>query len=656
MEQTALHWVGVLALGTLLVALCQRLSLSPILGYLATGVLAGPAVLAWVHNAHAIRTLADVGVVLLMFTIGLEFSLSRLLSAKRMVLGLGSAQVVSTAAVVGILCLVAGLTVVEAFIVGAALAMSSTAIVLKQLGEQMELPTPHGRIVTAILLFQDLAAVPILVVLPVLAQDPDALGQSLAIAMTKGALVFGGLLLAGRYILPPLLHWVAQTRSLELFMLVALLLALSAAGLSVFAGLSPTLGAFMAGMLLGETEFRHQVEADIRPFRDLMLGLFFVSIGIHLDPNVFVESPWAITLVAIIAVFLKPALLYPLIRAFGHQALDATRASMALAQGGEFGLLLVSQGMALGLSDTQVAQPVLGGVIVSMALAPVLLRFNQVVGRALVGNEGSSLSSTPMEQLDALSHNFSGHVIVCGYGRLGQNVVRLLTGEGIDTLALDLDPERIRQAAASGEAVVFANAAQPDVLRTAGLDRAAALAITFDDSAVAEQIVSHARHLGFTGPILVRSVHGRDDATLVTAGATVFPEGLETSLAFAGQLMVMLDIPPSRVEARLNAIRAEDYAPLKIFFHDSDLDKAHEQALDYPRTLRSIVIRDGHRLVGHTPEELGLEHLGVRLVSVQRGPIRVPGNLLDTHLRSGDVLVLEGSPEALDKVFSIIER
>lgn len=654
-HEAALHWVWILALGTVLVGVCQHFRLSPILGYLAAGTLVGPEVFGWVHDAESISTLAEIGVVLLMFTIGLEFSLPKLLASKRLVLGLGGAQVVVTALVIGLLAAFLGVTLVEALVVGLALAMSSTAIVLKQLGEQMELPTVHGRAVTAVLLFQDIAAVPILVVLPVLAADPSALSVSLAVALSKAVVVFTGLMLAGRYLLPPLLHWIAATRSLELFMLTALLLALAAAAFSFAAGLSPTLGAFMAGMLLGETEFRHQVEADIRPFRDLMLGLFFVSIGLQLDPGVFVEAPVAVLLVLVVLVLIKPIVLAPMVRALNHGWLDSTRTAVALAQGGEFGLLVVSTAFGLGLIAPSLAQPVLGGIILSMVLAPLMVRFNQPIAQMLVGQSMPTTQHLLEAELEEMSRGMERPVIVCGYGRLGQNVMRLLEAEGIDALALDLDAERVRQASSVGGNVIFGNATQPGVLRAAGLDRAHALALTMRDVHSALGVIRQARAMGFSGPILVRSLHGRDDAAFVEAGATVFPEGLEVSLAFVGQLLIMLDLPPSKVDELLNAIRADDYAPLRVFFHDSSADAVSVENLDYQCQARSCVVRDHYRqVIGRTPSELGLEKLGVKVAGVQRGPIRLPGDASDLRLRAGDVLLLEGTPEALEKAVAEI--
>ena len=302
--------------------------------------------------------------------------------------------------------------------------------------------------------------------------------------------------------------------------------------------------------------------------------------------------------------------------------------------------------------NTQIAQPLLAGIILSMLAAPVMLRFNQPLTVKLFCR-GRGDETLPAEAcIAAASRDLGQHVIICGYGRLGQNLLRMLTDEGIASTALDLDPERVHQAAAAGEPVMYGNAAQPGVLRAAGIERACALAITLGDAAVAERIVGHARSLGLELPILALSTQGRHDEALITAGATVFPEGLESSLAFAGQMLVMLDIAPSQVEARLNEIRAQDYAPLRAFFHSAEGEQSTVQALDYPEQNRSVLLTEGHFANGRSAQELGLEQLGVALVDVRRGAIRVPGRLLDTRLRAGDVLVLNGENEAVERAIA----
>jgi CPA2 family monovalent cation:H+ antiporter-2 len=574
------------------------------------------------------------------------------MGAKRLVLGLGGAQIVVTALLLGLAGIALGTTSTQGFVIGFALAMSSTAIVLKQLGEQMELPAPHGRVVTGILLFQDIAVVPVLVALPILAAGPSQLGATLALALGKAGLVFLGLVLVGRRVLPTALRWVAATRSLELFMLSALLMAVAAAGLSTLAGLSPTLGAFMAGMLLGETLFRHQIEADIRPFRDLMLGLFFATIGMQVDPQVFVAQPGMVAAILVILVIVKPVILAPLVRLMGHTNIDAWRAAIGLGQGGEFGLLVVTTAFGLGVIDPPVAQSLLAGTILSMLVAPVMLRFNQQLTAKLFSPDRGAKTQQAEAYIAAASQDCDQHVIICGYGRLGQNLLQILADEGIAATALDLDPERVRQAAAAGEPVMYGNAMQPGVLRAAGIERARALAITLGDAGVAARIVGHVRGLGLELPIVARSTQGRHDEALFAAGAMVFPERLEGSLAFAGQILVMLDMAPSHVEARLNKIRAQDYAPLRAFFHTAESEKSIAQAMDFPEQIRSVLLSKGHYAIGRTLQELQLEELRIELVDVRRGAMKVPGHLLDTRLRAGDVLVLKGDGRALEQAIS----
>lgn len=600
----ALQLVIVVALGALFVALCQHFRWSPILGYLATGVLVGPSALDWLPDASITRRLAEFGAVLLLFIIGLEFSLPRLLAAKRLVVGVGGAQVALTTSLFALAAWWLGLSSTEAFVLGGGLALSSAAIVVKQLGGQMELGAPHGRVVMAILLFQAIAAVALLVALPILATRPDPLIGALALALVKAALVFVSLTWVGRRLLPAILHRVAATHSRELFMLSALLLALSAAAVSAIVGLSLTIGAFMAGMLLGETRFRHLIEVDIGPFRDLLLGLFFATIGMQIDAKAFVDAPAAVALVLTGLLVVKPAILVPLVRGFGQTGTNAWRASISLAQGGEFGLLVVSSALALGVFTEAVAQPVLGGLILSMLAAPILLRFNRSLAAALALESRTSLELDVEAHIAETSRETDRHVVVCGYGRLGQNLVRMLAAEGIPALALDLDPERVRQAAAAGE------------------------------------------------PVLVRSSRGRDADALSAAGTTVFPEGLEKSLAFAGQLLIMLGMPPSQVETRLKAIRAKDYAPLRVFFHGTADPEAGEEAQDYPEQVQAVIVGEGHHAAGRTPQELCLGKSGVELLDVRRGAIPVTGRLLDTRLQAGDVLRLKGSCEALERAIA----
>jgi len=634
-----------LALGALLVALCIRLGVSPILGYLATGLLAGPHGFNWLPDSPATRFMAETGVVLLMFTIGLEFSLPRLMANRRLVLGLGGSQILVTGLLFGAAAWGIGLSLPAAFVVGAALAMSSTAIALKQLGEQMELGTPHGQAAVGILLAQDLAAVPLLAVIPALMDPGGELVWTVAAPLVKAVALALVLMTLGRRLLGPLLHWVAGTHSLEMFMLAALLVVMGTAGLAHALGLSPALGAFLAGMLLGETEFRHQMEADIRPFRDLMLGLFFATIGMQLDLSVVAVEWHRVLLVLGVLLTAKVLVIRLLAVRFGLSGNEAWRAGISLGEAGEFGLLLLSLGLGMALVPAAPAQVLFAAMILSMALAPLLVRYNGVLASRLSGAESAEIAVS--DSVAAHGDSFDGHVLVCGYGRLGQNLVAILQQRGIRCLALDLDIQRVREALDAGEPVVFGDAANPRVLEAAGLERARAVAVTFRDAETALRLAVQVRTLSRDLPLLVRCRDVRYEGRLRETGAEVFPEGLETSLTFAAQLLALLEVPASDIDHLMADLRAQDYAPLRAFFHA--VEETGSEADGYRTRRRSVVIGEDHPWVGRTLEALRREaDPGLAIDRIMRGGVRLRGDAADIRLRPGDVLVLRGDPSSLE--------
>ena len=557
--------VNLLALmlgATALVALCHRLGLSSIVGYLAAGLVFGPHLLGVLHESEAIHWLAEVGVVLLMFTIGLEFSLPRLLASRRLVLGLGGAQVATiTLLAAAALAALLDLPWPLAVVLGGAVAMSSTAIVLKQLGEQGELSAGHGGIATGILLFQDLAAVPVLVLLPLRGSEAGELGDILWPTIARALAVFLVLVLTGRCLLPRLLHWVAETHSLELFMLAVLAMALSAASVSLLAGLSATLGAFMAGMMLGETHFRHQIEADIRPFRDLMLGIFFLSIGMQLDPSALIEKPLWVLLIVVSLTLVKGMVMFLLVRAFGYARNTALRAAVALAQGGEFGLLLVSQVIALDLGDNDVLQPLLAGTIISMLLAPLLVRHNAALARRLGGSPVEAAS-----ELDNVSQDTGerrGHVIIFGYGRFGRGIARVLNENNLETLAIDHDPRRVRELREEGETVLYGDASNAALLELAHVREARAAAITFDDFEHSRHIIAQIRRFNPGLPVLLRLPEEGAATDIEDDNVVVFDSALESSLMFARQLLVISGVDSVAADQAANSVRSRNYSELR---------------------------------------------------------------------------------------------
>ncbi len=556
---------------TLLVALCHRLGLSSIVGYLTAGLLFGPHLFGVLHESETIHWLAEVGVVLLMFTIGLEFSLPRLLAARRLVLGLGGAQVTLLTLLVALaLHLALGVDWALAVVIGGGFAMSSTAIDLKQLGEQGELQATHGRITTGVLLFQDIAAIPFLVLLPLLGTGTEELSSVLWPTIVKAVGVFLVLALSGRYLLPRVLNWVANTHSLELFMLTVLAMALSAASLSMLAGLSATLGAFMAGMMLGETHFRHQIEADIRPFRDLMLGIFFMSIGMQLDPSVLARAPLAIAAVVLALTLGKALLQWLLIRALGYAPGNALRAAIALAQGGEFGLLLISQALGLGLGDDALLQPILAGLIISMLMAPLLLRYNGKLSQVLLGRDDELARDEP-DNAGQDTEELRDPVLIFGYGRLGQGIAHVLNESTIDTLAIDRDARRVRELRAQGETVLYGDASNAALLEQARVREARAAAITFDDFEHSLAVIAQIRRFNRLMPIMLLQPHDHEEPVTVNDEQVhVFDSALESSLMFARQLLVLSGVDREQADRVANEVRSHDYSELRSVIENEE--------------------------------------------------------------------------------------
>ncbi|MBI3778981.1 MAG: cation:proton antiporter [Gammaproteobacteria bacterium] len=654
MEPIGFHGILILlGVAVVLAALFRYLRLPQILAYLCAGIVVGPFGMGWIPDLEGTRTLAEFGLVFLMFTVGLEFSLPKLMAMKNVVFGLGGAQVLISCLVFGFVAWLFGVPPEGAVVVGGMLAMSSTAIVMKLLTEQLEQNSRHGHHAISVLLFQDLMVVPFLIVIPALAGDiKQSVWIALGWAFLKSVLVLVGIFLVGRWMLRPFFHEVASARLREYFMLAVLLLTLASAWVTEAAGLSMALGAFLAGMMLGETEYRHQVEGDILPFRDILLGLFFVTIGMMLDLGAMRQLwPWVLVCVVAIMAF-KTLLILGLGRLFGMETGVALRTGLVLSQVGEFAFALMLLANQYQLFGARAAQIVLASIILSMMLAPLVVRYNGRVAKRLVPGYTQAREGN----LDAIRAEASGarrHVIVCGYGRSGQNLAWMLEQEGIEYLALDLDPVRVRDARDGGKPVVFGDAARRDVLEAAGLPRATALAISFYDVSSALKILETTRLLRPDMPVIVRTMDDAALEKLKAAGATeVVPESLEGSLMMGSHLLLLMGVPVSRIVRHVRNVRTDRYRMLRGFFHGADVDEGKENA--YQERLHSITLPDGADAVGKLISELPLEAAGVSVSAVRRGGIRGPEPAPETRLAAGDVLVLYGTPEALDQAEKIL--
>jgi CPA2 family monovalent cation:H+ antiporter-2 len=559
----------ILASSLVVIALFRRLKLPPVLGYLCVGLFIGPTALNWVNNSPDLPDLAELGVVFLLFSLGLEFSLPKMLKLRRVVFGLGSLQVICTAVVLGGLLLAFGMSASSAFLLGAGLALSSTAIVSKELTSLGEIFSPHGQNAIGVLLFQDVVAVLLLTLVPVFAGSSDqAWYWALPITLGKTIILFVGLLITSRFVLPRLFHEVAASRSAELFVLLALVIVLVTAWLTHLLGLSPALGAFLAGMLLGESHYRHQIEADIRPFRDILLGLFFVSIGMLIDLQLFLHHGFLIVGLTLALMLIKGAVVATLVKLRGSDGETAWRSGLALAQGGEFCFALMAQMQLNALIPSQYAPYLLAATFCSMLLTPLLLRAAPRIAASL---HHTSNEEAELEKITEQSAELQGHVVICGFGRVGQSIGRFLHRENKDFIALDYDPDQIQKANKTENTVHYGDARRGDLLRAVGLDRARLLVIAVDNTEIAMSVLKEARLITIAVPILVRT---RDDSRLTelkAAGATeVVPELLESSLMLASHALILLGLPERTVRHRVDEVRHNRYHLLEGCFESSE--------------------------------------------------------------------------------------
>jgi CPA2 family monovalent cation:H+ antiporter-2 len=635
-----------LAVAVLVAAAARALRLPTMLGYLVTGVAIGPYALGWIPDSQEARYLAEFGVVFLMFSIGLEFSLPRLMSMRMTVFGFGGAQVVLTIALTALIAWLLDLPLLAAIALGGIMSMSSTAIVSKLLAERMEIQTPHGRQIFGALLFQDLAVVPLLILIPAFTRESDAMAATLGLAMLKAVVVLGFLLFVGQRIMRPWFQWVAGRKSPELFTLNLLLFTLGLAYLTETAGLSLALGAFLAGMLVSETEYRYQVEDDIKPFRDVLLGLFFVTIGMRLDLMQIMLN-WGDVLLMVAAIVIgKGVLVAGLAMVFGSARPTAVRSALGLAQAGEFGFVLLALSADLRLLGADITQPVLAAMVLSMLIAPLLINRMDLLTRLIAGSEWAGRAKE-VHDIAVKTFGKTKHVILCGYGRSGQNLARLLEAEGITFVALDADPERIRAVAASGVSVVYGDASRREVLVAAGLSRAQAVVVTYSDLHSSMAILRHVRELRPELPVVVRTIDDTHIDELKAAGATeVVSEMMEGSLMLASHALMLLGVPLSQVLKRIREVRESRYAMMRGFFRgSSDVDDELDHQAQ-PR-LHTVLVTQGAAAAGRRLESLALDELLVEVVAIRRQGIKGVDPQPDTEIHVGDVLMLRGAADGL---------
>jgi monovalent cation:H+ antiporter-2, CPA2 family len=646
-----------LAASVLVVGLARRIGWPSILGYLVVGMALGPHALRLITQADIIGDLAELGVVFLLFTLGLEFSLPRMMAVRREVFGLGALQVCATIAVIAVIARGFGLPWMIGALVGGALAMSSTAIILHSLTDRGEINRTHGRLAFSMLLFQDMAFVPLLALASALASGQRGAfsAEEVAAAVAGGAAAVAAVLAAGRWLLRPLFHEIAHSRLRELFTLAVLLVVLASAWTSHLAGLSLALGAFLAGMMLAETEYRHQIESVIRPFRDILLGLFFISVGMLLDLRLLVHEFALISALLAGLLLTKGTVAALATRLFEPSTFKAVRTGVVVSIGGEFGVALFTLVLQNGAVPVQVAQPLLVAVVLSMVLSPFILASNSRIARLVLRETRPGAQPlAPAEYGPAGSLARREHVILCGYGRVGQSVARVLESQGFEYIALDLDPARIRAARLAGEPVLYGDSADEDMLVNAGCDHASAVVISFSSPGVALGIVRTVRRLRADVPILVRTVDDARVADLMAAGATqTIPETFEMGLILVAAALRTLQVPAARVAQTLGQVRDGRYALLSNVRQNSQSPPPLDPA--EPREeLRTVVIPPGAWAVGRSVAEVRDRGAVVAFTGIRRHGILGASPDGATRLREGDVVVIHGRPEALEHAEGVL--
>jgi CPA2 family monovalent cation:H+ antiporter-2 len=654
-EQPLTQILILLAGSLLVVTLVRRMRLPAILGYLLTGMALGPFAFGLVSDSSTTQLLAELGVTFLLFTLGLEFSFPRMIAMKREVFGLGAAQVIATTAVFAGIARAVGVPWLMAIVIGGAISMSSTAIIVHQLTDRAELNRTHGRLAFSMLLFQDLAFVPFLALASALTRADTFSLSGTIISVVGGIIAVAVVLAVGRWLLRPLFHEIARSGLRELFTLAALFVVLSSAWVSHSAGLSLALGGFLSGMMLGETEYRHQIETVIRPFRDILLGMFFITVGMLLDVHLLIDEFGVVFSILVGLVVLKATAAALVTRGFVNSWFKSIRTGIVISIAGEFGIALLTIVLQDGGLPTQIGQPLLVAIALSMMVSPFIIANNKRVVRFLLREKGPPRTAIERENAATTALAEREHVILCGFGRVGQNVGRVLDMHGFEFIAVDLDPARVRAARQAGDSIIYGDSADEELLTRAGLMKASAVVISFSDPNTSINILRSIRAVRKDVPVLVRTADDAKLNELKQMGATeVIPETFEASLMLVSQTLMLLQVPVTRVVRTIGEIRNTRYAVLRNIV-TQDWEHSIEPLPEHSgEALRTVVLPPGAWAVGRTLDEVRQQGAEVTFTSIRRHGIvgRDPGG--ETSLRDGDIVVIYGDLKALQRAESVL--
>ena len=640
--------VIVLLVSVITVIYCRKFNIPSMLGYLLVGFIAGPGMFKLIPQGHATDYLGEIGIVFLMFSIGLEFSLPKLKAMRRLVFGLGGLQVIVTMlSIIGILMLM-GVNFNWAFAAAGAMTMSSTAIVSRILSEKTELGQPHGQMAMGVLLMQDIAVVPLMILIPALSGNGEegSLWVALGLAGLKMLVTLGVLFVIGSKIMSRWFRMVAKRKSSELFMINVLLVTLGVAYLTELEGLSMALGAFVAGMLLSETEYRFQVEDDIRPFRDILLGFFFITVGMKLDIQALIGGWQQILILLAILLVLKALAVFFIALHMKHPIADSLKTALYLAQGGEFGFVMLNISSKINMVSPELEQTATAAILLSMIIAPFILGSSDAIVSRFVK------SSWDMKALDLHSMlvetmSKSDHVLIIGFGRGGQTVGRVLAQENIPYFALDLDIARVQVARNAGEPVSFGDAKRREVLEAAGLERAKMVVITLNNMHETQHVLDNIMSLHPSMPVYVRATNDDYVKTFTDMGAEeAVSDTKETSLVLASYAMLGNGATFNHVYQTIANIRHSRYASLEGLFVGSDDENGFDDGGKSVCRHAFPLTGEAHA-IGKTIRDLPLDHAGIKLLFIRRNTSRIENPDLDLQLQLNDILVVAGKQEEI---------
>jgi monovalent cation:H+ antiporter-2, CPA2 family len=641
----------IFAVSLVIVLVFHRFKLPALPGFIVAGVLLGPHALGLVSDAHQVESLAEVGVILLLFTIGIEFSLSRLREMGRQVVAGGGAQVGLTVALAAALAMAGGgLAWPVALLIGFLVALSSTAIVLKGLADQGEIDAPHGRLATGVLVFQDLCVVPMMLVLPFLAGRSSGGAVGLVIALGKAVLVVIGVLVLARSVVPRALALILQTRSRELFLIAVILVGTLTALGTAAAGASLALGAFLAGLVISESDYGHQAMAELLPFRDVFISLFFVTVGMLVEVGFLRDHP-VLALSGVAVIMGGKALLAavgPLL--LGYSGRVALLAGLAVAQIGEFSFVLAREGRGAGLLPEDLYQTFLAVAVPTMLLTPFLLQGGPTIVEQLerVIPLDRWLPGLRRQAIAAGDQPLTDHVIIAGYGLNGRNLAAALRAIQAPYLIVELNAQTVQQARAQGEPAFYGDATREEILRALGVERARMFVVAISDPTATRRMVRVARSLNPRLHIIARTRYVAEIPELTRLGAdSVIPEEFETSIEIFARVLARYDVPRQEIDRLVNQIRASHYAALR---GEVGLGRFNLGAVaGIPQmAVERIRVRPGSPLAGLTLAGTGLrKRTGALILSITRGgeEITTPGPKL--RLEVDDLLVIVGQPQQL---------